>query len=130
MSCIVDINDEQVEVYGDNLHVFDDNFGRFVDHKPISMNTKCRMDEDIQNRIEEISKIMYNHLNLNEFPPCQEGWNETFEHLKGYFGYDIVGIEVLEVFSLTFERLFMLYANDINASFWGPNHDYFEKYEV
>ena len=55
---------------------------------------------------------------------------ETFEHLKGYFGYDIGAIEVLEVFYYTFERLFMLYANDINASFWGPNHDYFEKYEV
>ena len=94
------------------------------------MNTKCRLDEDIQARFDDISKNMYNHLNFNEFPPCREGWNETFEHLKKYFGYDIVGLEVLNTFYFTFERLFMLYANDINASFWGPNHDYFEKYEV
>lgn len=130
MACIVEINGENVEVYGDYSAVFDEKFGRFVVDRPISMNSKCRLDEDIQSRFDDISKMMYRHLNLSEFPPCQEGWMETFEHLKGYFGYDIVGIEVLEVFNLTFERLFMLYSNDINASFWGPNHDYFEKYEV
>lgn len=86
MTCIVDINGENIEVYGDYEAIFDDKFDRFVVDKPISMNSKCRLDEDIQARFDDISKIMYNHLNLNEFPPCQEGWNETFEHLKGILG--------------------------------------------
>ena len=130
MACIVDINGIDMEVYGDYEAIFDKELGRFIVDKAISMNAKCRLDEEIQSRFDDISKIMYNHLNLSEFPPCREGWMETFEHLKGYFGYDIVAIETLEVFYYTFERLFMLYSNDINASFWGPNHDYFEKYEV
>lgn len=130
MACIVSINGVDMEVYGDYEAIFDKELGRFIVDKPISMNAKCRLDEEVQARFDDISKIMYNHLNLSEFPPCREGWMETFEHLKGYFGYDIVVIETLEVFYYTFERLFMLYSNDINASFWGPNHDYFEKYEV
>lgn len=130
MACIVDINGEKVGVVGRYEGVFDGKRGRIVVDRPISMNSKCRLPEEIQARFDDISRIMYNHLNLSEFPPCKEGWMETFEHLKGYFGYDIVAIEVLEVFYYTFERLFMLYSNDINASFWGPNHDYFEKYEV
>ena len=130
MSCIVSINGVDMEVYGNYKVIFDKDLDKFVVDKPISMNSKCRLDEEVQARFDDISKIMYNHLNLSEFPPCREGWMETFEHLKGYFGYDIVAIETLEVFYYTFERLFMLYSNDINASFWGPNHDYFEKYEV
>lgn len=130
MACIVSINGLDMEVYGNYEAIFDKELGRFIVDKPISMNAKCRLDEEVQARFDDISKIMYNHLNLSEFPPCREGWMETFEHLKGYFGYDIVAIETLEVFYYTFERLFMLYSNDINASFWGPNHDYFEKYEV
>lgn len=130
MSCIVDINGEQVEVYGNYNTVFDENLGRFIVDNHISMNSKCRLDEEFQSRFDDISRVMYRHLNLSEFPPCKEGWMETFEYLKSYFSYDNVAVDVLEVFYYTFERLFMLYSNDINASFWGPNHDYFEKYEV
>lgn len=130
-SCInIVIDGVEMPVYGNYEYIFYDKLGCYVVDKPISMNTKCRLDEDIQARFDDISKIMYNHMNKDEFPPCQECWNQVFEHLKYYFGYDIVGLDVLNTFYFTFERLFMLYANDINASFWGPNHDYFEKYEV
>lgn len=96
-------------------------------NRKITLREACCLDEDSRNRLDVLSKIMHQEMNLVEWPPCSEGFDEIFTFLLSYFDYDNAMVEAIFMFKRTLEAMYYSYSKIILAEFWGENEEFYRE---